>query len=923
MLINLTNKIGIPILAFVLCLKASDSSAQTYDSCLNYYHQGKYEKVVGSFEVSPSLAGPVQDSVDLMDAVTTSYIHLGRLADAEKIIRQVLKQHAARQEAVDPLLATAYNNLGLVFEERKEFDSSLYYLHLGLNARLKISSPESEMVSESYFNLGSVYARANDYDKAEQTLIKSLEIDLKNYGPDNAFIGGTYNQLAELSLQCGRIRIALEYYNKEALIFANNPGTNSFEYASIMYNKMNCFYLLNQPDSMKYYLDLSSRLMAGKSLRLPEVAAIKRQLVRMWCRMGELKRAALVVDAMEKELSESNDFEKFVYPYYYHAKAILNLYTGNPEEALKFSEQAVSEDQTRSSTYQGDIWFDQRCDILMHQKNFQRGNEEMKILNKKVLGTMLNQFPSFSEKEREQYFHLVKKFFEKYNSLLLEPKLLPGVASEAFNNQLATKAILLNYTNRWKRQMLRSGDAQLKEDFVLWQKMKADVQKVVDQADNTQAKKIDSLNEALNKIEKRLSSRSELFARKTDKQIVTWQEVQKKLKKNEAVVELIRFRPYDFQTSFEFKEKAYYAALIITKKTLQDPEVVIFPDGDLLEGRVIKNYRISVTLQQEDTMSYNALWKPLQTKLKGIKKVYVSPDGIFNLINFNTLRNPATGKYLIEEIDLRKVSNSRDLVMIKEKTVPSQYASIIGGPDFKAAASDVSPSKSNNVAVEKSYYSLSLERGMTLSNLPGALEEARNLERLFKEKNWQVDYFVGAAASEENLKHTIKPKVLHIATHGYFQKDLTGNDNFQSTENPLTRSGLLLAGAATTLKNRDEKIITENREDGILTAYEAMDLNLENTELVVLSACETGLGEVQNGEGVYGLQRAFQVAGAQAVIVSLWKVDDEVTQKLMKLFYTIWLSGKSKEESFHTAQLKIKTEHPHPYYWGAFVLVGQ
>jgi len=170
------------------------------------------------------------------------------------------------------------------------------------------------------------------------------------------------------------------------------------------------------------------------------------------------------------------------------------------------------------------------------------------------------------------------------------------------------------------------------------------------------------------------------------------------------------------------------------------------------------------------------------------------------------------------------------------------------------------------------------------------------------------------------------PKIFHVATHGFTTAATKGDETSEMTnseaamtENPLMKTGLLLKGAGDIL---DKTNYNYNVDNGILTAYEAMSLNLDQTDLVVLSACETGLGEISNGEGVYGLQRAFLVAGAKVLIMSMFKVDDDATQKLVLNFYKKWLTTNNMRQSFIDAKKELRAEFPAPIYWGSFMMIG-
>jgi len=216
--------------------------------------------------------------------------------------------------------------------------------------------------------------------------------------------------------------------------------------------------------------------------------------------------------------------------------------------------------------------------------------------------------------------------------------------------------------------------------------------------------------------------------------------------------------------------------------------------------------------------------------------------------------------------------------------------------------------------------------------LPGTATEVQSIRELLREKNWNVSSYQGEQALEEVVKKAASPRVLHLATHGFFMADepakagTRGGGQSSGEEDPMLRSGLFFAGADRTL-NMEAPI--DGMENGVLTAYEATALNLQGTELVVLSACETARGHVQYGEGVFGLGRALQEAGAEAVLMSLWSVPDQETQELMTQFYTNWLGGMDEPEALRRAEIterevvKARYGKDLPYYWGAFVLVSR
>ena len=333
-----------------------------------------------------------------------------------------------------------------------------------------------------------------------------------------------------------------------------------------------------------------------------------------------------------------------------------------------------------------------------------------------------------------------------------------------------------------------------------------------------------------------------------------------------------------------------------------------------METTYIKEYHKAIMSGKNMGKFYGYFWSDMDINTNTSKNLYISVDGIYNQLNINTIELPDSN-YVIDVKNILYVTNTKDIIGLKEKNEESfalynKSAVLFGYPDYQY-----------NFEESFSY----------ISPLPGTKVEVENIQEMLEKNLWEVELYTKAIASEENIKKVDNPFVLHIATHGFYvEEEMSSSGNGRAfgiepkrdAENPLLRSGLLLAGAENTFQNIDTKD-NIGKDDGVLNAFEAMILNLDKTEIVVLSACQTGLGEIKSGEGVYGLQRSFQIAGAASVITSLWSVSDEGTQDLMTIFYTHWLTTGDKYTAFHKAQLEIKEKYKYPYYWGAFVLVGQ
>ncbi len=521
-------------------------------------------------------------------------------------------------------------------------------------------------------------------------------------------------------------------------------------------------------------------------------------------------------------------------------------------------------------------------------------------------------FPALSEYGQASFWHTIRPRFERFFNFSVEAgDKVPQVPEAFYEYRIATKALLLNTSSRMRNRILLGKDQELKDLYNRWLDMRqylGTVYTMTNAEIRNNGINVDSLENVAEHLEKELAARSGLFGKQGPSTRPDFHQIQQRLSEEEALVEMIRLTTYDH---YRRDTTVHYLALVVTTGE-EKPQIIEVPGGNRLEREEIAGYRRAMQQAKEKVPFAPVFWGPVEKAVGDRPVLYVSPDGIYNFININTLQDD-DGSFELDRHEIFYLTNTRDLLTLKgvRGQGSSKRAVLAGNPQYDLG------------------FDWDRMKEMPLPPLPGTEKEVQAVNSILQEQGWKTTLYLQKEASESNIRKVHRPRLLHLATHGYFLPDIPpsrekvfGIEPQRAVANPLLRSGLLFAGADRTIQNLDS--LTPGRgDDGILNAYEASMMDLSGTGLVVLSACETGLGEVQNGEGVYGLQRSFQLAGASSVMISLWQVSDVVTQKLMTRFYTYWLRGGDKQKAFLRAQREIRKEYPAPFYWGAFILVNK
>jgi CHAT domain-containing protein len=554
---------------------------------------------------------------------------------------------------------------------------------------------------------------------------------------------------------------------------------------------------------------------------------------------------------------------------------------------------------------------------------------------------LLNSFSVLSEKEKGYYIGNKISMLDIGNSLLYNNrKTTPALIQSNLQQQLFFKSLTLTETKNILLAARQSGDSSLQHLLSEWQTGKSILAKQYALPAAERRTDLQQVEITTEQKEKELGRKVTGFSNQQTGLRVSVQEVRNNLQEKEVAVEFVRFNLFNkiMQT-----DSVMYAAYVLTNKDSNPLFIPLCEERQLGKyfsptggAAAIKTLYRSDVVDEDEKPSisgdslYALIWKPLLPHLSGVNRIYYSPAGLLHKVAFHAL--PAgDSQLLIDKYELSQYTSVRQLALTTEIGQQEKTITAMGDCLFtmdSAAMVKNRMIKGNTAPVFTSTHTETQKVG-GWKTLPGTATEIAGIQKQFQENKGRSNVFLQAAATEEQFKSLAgrSPTILHLATHGFFLPDpekkkregfaADERNVFTMADDPLLRSGIVLSGA-----NRvwNGGVPIAGIEDGIVTAYEIAQLDLSHTDLVVLSACETALGDIKGNEGVFGLQRAFKLAGVKNMLLSLWKVPDAETAEMMKLFYTHYLQGKSVREAFTLAQQEMRKKYK-PYYWAAFVLI--
>ena len=839
--------------------------------------------------------------------------------------------------------ASSLNLLGYLYSNIGQYEKAEPLLHEFKDITEKTLGNKHPEYANSLNNLAVMYGQMGRYEKAEPLLLESEDIRKNVFGKEHPAYAVSLDGLAILYMEMGQYKKAEPLYIEAKAIWEKTMGREHPNYARSLNNLANLYGTIGQYEEAEL-LFIEAKDIREKAFGKahPEYAQSLGNLAVLYVSMGQYKKAeSLFLEALtitEEALGRENPSCANI------LDGLAKLYMNNGQngkaeplflESLAITEKILGEENQEYASILRNLTI-----LYNNMGQIQKAEPiylELSLTNKRLL-----EKASLHLSERELHIYL-NSFSASQNSTLLftqvsgRERLIPA----CYDNSLFYKGFLLQSAGRIRQLAL--SDTTNTEKF---NRLKGYQRRLATlySMPITDREGISELEEKANLVEKELARAVAAYSDAIRQ--VKWEDVKANLKTSEAAIEFVHF-----QVNFPKQtDSTMYAALLILPGSEQPMFIPLFEEKALAllvssnterkADYVNELYTLAdrglVKLGTEKSSLYELIWKPLEAELSEVNTVYFSPSGLLHRINIDAI--PVSElETIADKYQMITLNSTRQIVIPTKLGNTNNDAVLFGGIQFEQ---DANIPNNEHLLASRSRGDLSFTsvdstlRGGTWNYLAGTEREVNTIENIMQTAAMNTTLKKGYEATEESFKNigtnqSPSPRILHIATHGYFFPDPTislikggpgeAEPVFKLSDHPMLRSGLILAGGNAAWQGNQT---LEGREDGILTAYEISQMNLSNTELVVLSACETGLGEIQGNEGVYGLQRAFKIAGAKYLIMSLWQVPDKQTSLLMTTFYKKWLENKMTiPDAFHAAQKELRDVGLDPYQWAGFVLV--
>jgi len=835
----------------------------------------------------------------------------GQLQAAEKIFKQVYQDRTSISGEEDPASIIDLNNLALILEEQGLYEQAEPLLKKAAHLAEKVLGIQHTTTLATMNNLALIHESQGVFKRARPLYLKVIQIYSKIYGEDHPNTIASVNNLAYLYMLEKKYDDALEKFQIVLDRWKKRLSMNHQNTLKALNNIGRVYHKKGQLEKASDYLHQALELRI-KKFGETHIDAIR----------STIDIAALYVS--QKQFK----------------KALLSI-----KKAIDFSTATLG--PHHPYTFEA---LNVQAQLFQRMQNYKKASDVYALIFERRNKFFERVLWATGENARNGYIRLHQPEQDAYLGLLAMSK-SPNSAQDILNVSLQRKGLLLKISSEIEQvtQMLDKPILN-KLSKELMSKKKKLASLTLSGPSETGATRflleIEQLENEIEELQGELGRASIRF--RNTQQEVSPETIVSRLGQSDILLDYFIYMNHS-------KGKQQLIAVVSQKTAAGQSEYtkVVFDDMAMID-KWIESFR--TTIQDEDAdedevkeegfILYEKIWQPLVGHFNDKTSIYLVPDGMLNILPFDALVDDEE-EYIIQTYDLKMLSSGRDLLLTDAQSDNGPFM-IIAGPDYNSeylvdteTIQNIKRKRKSrgkrNAGLLKGLRMASFGmRGLSFSPLPGAEREGQEIDALCK-KERSTNLYLKNQAEEELLRHMEQaPDILHIATHGFFlksQENLTKRlvklqrsmDPLKLIpppgDNPLLRAGLAFAGINKNAQFLGE-IDTDN--DGVLTAIEVLGLNLFGTRLVVLSACETGLGEVHVGEGVYGLRRAFQEAGARTVINSLWEVSDQGTQRLMTALYKNILSGMPVRKAFRKAQLGMKNSimWSHPYIWSAFFMVG-